>query len=246
MIEAAAPSYLTVPHLARIPWLIHGFGTRHWTLADFHKSPGWENFEIAWLKQIHSGEIRFVESASRGRLKGDALATDRPRIFLIMKTADCLPVFLVDRSKRVVSAVHCGWRGTRQRILERVVAGLGARYGCRPASLLAALGPCIEAACYEVGNDVRDDFRAAGIAGDVFRPIGARPGKYLFDLRKANRRQLAAAGVSASNIFDVNLCTHCDPRLHSFRRDRNTSARLYNFIGIKGGHNTLSPIDPCR
>ena len=233
-MNGSAPQlFLTVPRLNRIPWLIHGFGTRHWKLAGFRKSPGWENFTTVWLKQIHTDRVHFIEAAPTRRLQGDALATDRPGIFLIMKTADCLPVFLVDRSKRVVAAVHCGWRGTRRRILERVVLGLGDRYGCRPHSLLAALGPCIDAACYEVGGDVRRDFMEAGLPLDLFRPLAAQPEKYLLDLREADRRQLVGLGLEAKNIFDVSLCTQCDDDLLSFRRDRDKNARLYNFIGIK-------------
>lgn len=232
MISAVAQAYLTVPALARVPWLIHGFGTRDWTLAGFRKRAGWEKFDIVWLKQIHADRIQFIEEAPHGRLRGDALATDKPGIFLIMKTADCLPVFLVDRSKRVIAAVHCGWRGTGLRILERVVEEMGLRYGCRPASLLAALGPCIAASCYEVGEDVREAFRAENTAGNDFRPIAGRAGKYHFDLRAANRRQLIGAGLGVRHVFDVPACTHCDPRFHSWRRDRDTSARLYNFIGM--------------
>ena len=225
--------FLTVPRLTRIPWLVHGFGTRHWKISDLRRREGWENFKIVWLKQIHTDRIHYMESGSSGRRQGDALATDDPGIFLIMKTADCLPVFLVDRSKRVVAAVHCGWRGTRRRILEHVVDGLRARYGCRPASLLAALGPCIGAPCYEVGDEVRGEFLAAGLADDDFRSVAGRPGKYLFDLRQANRRQLIGAGLDARGILDVPFCTHCEARFHSYRRDRDTSARLFNFIGIR-------------
>lgn len=231
MTSSTARPYLTVPRLARIPWLIHGFGTRHWKLSDFRKRAGWENFKIVWLKQVHTDRVHFIEAAPNRRLQGDALATDEPGIFLIMKTADCLPVFLVDRSKRVIAAVHCGWRGTRHRILEHVVDGLHARYGCRPPSLLAALGPCIGTPCYEVGDEVRGEYRAAGLAEDVFRPIAGRPGKYLFDLREANRRQLIGAGLDARSVLEVPLCTHCDGRLHSYRRDRDTTSRLFNFIG---------------
>ena len=80
---------------------------------------------------------------------------------------------------------------------------------------------------------MRDEYRASGLAQSVFRPIGGRPGKYLFDLREANRRQLISAGLDARNVLGVSLCTRCDTHLHSYRRDRDTSARLYNFIGMK-------------
>ena len=234
MERSSALPYLTVPALDRIPWLIHGFGTRAWTLAGFRKTAGWKDFEIVWLKQIHTDRIHVIEEAPRGRLRGDALVTARPGIFLIMKTADCLPVFLVDPTQRVIAAVHCGWRGTRLRILERTVEEMRLRCGCRPSSLLAALGPCIAAPCYEVGEDVREAFREENAAGDDFRRIAGRAGKYHFDLRAANRRQLIGAGIGARRVFDAAACTHCDPRLHSFRRDRDTAARLYNFIGMSG------------
>ena len=232
MNVSADPRYLTVPRLSRIPGLIHGFGTRHWTLADFKKHKEWKNFKIVWLKQIHSNAIRFIENLPRRRLQGDALATDRPGIFLILKTADCLPVFLVDESRRVVAAVHCGWRGTRQRILEGAVRGLRERYGCEPASLLAVFGPGIGPSCYEVGEDVRQDFQKACLPEDVFRPGHGQPGKLLLDLPEANRRQLIGQGVRLENVVENDICTHCDGRFLSFRRDRNKTARLTNFIGL--------------
>jgi YfiH family protein len=225
--------YLTVPRLDRIPWLVHGFGTRHGKLKDLKKQPGWKDFKTVLLKQTHSDRVHFLASAPKGRRQGDAMATASPRLLLIIKTADCLPVFLIDETKRVVAAVHCGWRGTRKRILEHVVDGLRLHFGCRPASLLAALGPCISAPCYEVGEEVRNEFRAADLTEDVFQPVEGRPGKFLFDLREANRRQLIDAGLEARRVLEVSLCTHCDTDLLSFRRDRDRSGRLYNFIGMK-------------
>lgn len=224
--------YLTIPRLDRIPWLAHGFGLRDWTLRDFRAHEAWRNFKVVWLDQVHSNAVRFIDKIPRRRARGDALATNRPGVFLVIKTADCLPLFLVDESKRVVAGVHCGWRGTQKRIAERAVRALQAHYGCRPADLLAALGPSIGAACYEVGEEVVRTFQAAGQPPDVFRPHPRARGKYLLDLPLSNRGQLVDAGLRPKNIFALDVCTHCDGRLLSYRRDSDKKARLFNFIGI--------------
>ena len=228
-----AEKYLTVPRFDRIPWLSHGFGTRDWQLEDFEERAEWRNFELFWPDQVHSQEMHFIDALPDRRPTGDALATRLPGVFLIIKTADCLPLFLVDESQPVIAAVHSGWRGTQKRVAEHAVEQLQSHYGCRPSSLLAALGPCIGPACYEVGEDVRRDFENAGLALDVFRPHPQARGKYLLDLVSANRRQLESRGVKGKNIFTVGICTHCDSRLLSYRRDKNKAARLFNFIGIK-------------
>ncbi len=232
-MNVTTKKFLTLPRLSRIPWLIHGFGTRDWKLRDFRGHPEWRNYRIFWLDQVHSDIVHFIDELPRRRPKGDALATRRPGIFLVIKTADCLPIFLVDETRRVVAAVHSGWRSTQQRIASKAVRELEARYGCRPSALLAALGPCIGPACYEVGEDVRRDFEDAGLPDDVFLPFPRDRGKYLLDLVSANRRQLRSQGLADKNIFTIDLCTHCDNRLLSYRRHRNKAGRLINFIGIK-------------
>ncbi len=105
-------------------------------------------------------------SGSAGRCCGYGL----PGLLLIIKTADCLPVLLVDESRRVIAAVHCGWSGTLQLVLEKVVLGMMERYGCRNADLLAGFGPCIGGDCYEVGEDVRRGFAGAGFPAELFEP----------------------------------------------------------------------------
>ncbi len=235
------PAYLTHPHFAAIPWIVHGFGTRGGSPDDFgrNKKKTWPGFEVVELKQTHSDVLRFIDRVPARPLAGDALATDKRGILLVIRTADCLPVLLADEKRRVAAAVHAGWRGTSRGILARVVRELGERYGSSPSSLAAVLGPCIGPACYEVGEDVRTSFREAGRGGGaaVFRaPEPRRPGaagKYLLDLRAANRLQLAAEGVRPDAVFEIPFCTHCDGRLLSYRRDRDTTARLYNFIGIR-------------
>jgi YfiH family protein len=232
----AEAKYLTIPRLDRIPWLVHGFGTQDWKLRDFQDCADWRHFKIVWLDQVHSDEIQFIDKIPRHRAKGDALATALPGVFLIIKTADCLPLFLVDESRRIIAAVHCGWKGTQKRVAERTVRELGTHYGCEPSSLLAALGPCIGPGCYEVGEDVRQGFKSAHFPLEVFRPHPQRSGKYFLDLLFATRLQLRGQGLEEKNIFSLSVCTHCDARLLSYRRDRDQRARLFNFIGVKATH----------
>ncbi len=231
------PPYLTDSLFASIPWLVHGFGTRVWGPEDFGKEGGWPGARLVELEQTHSDALHFIDKPPARRLQGDALATDGSGLLLAIRTADCLPVLLADLEHKAVAAVHAGWRGTSLGISARVVRALGERYGSRPPRLVAVLGPCIGPACYEVGEDVRGEFLRRGQGDAAFRrsaaPDAAGGGKYVLDLKAANRSQLLGAGLRPDAVADIPLCTHCDGRLLSYRRDRDTSARLYNFIGIR-------------
>ena len=227
--------FLSVPAFERLSGLVHGFGTRALDLPALRRLAARNGCRLVQLDQVHSAEVvvvRFPRKAARRR-RGDSLVTDRPGLLLAVRTADCLPALIVDPERRVAAAVHAGWRGTRSRILERTVDVLISRFGCRPGSLFAAFGPCISAACYEVGPEVRLEFAAAGLSLSDFRPSPGRPGAFLLDLAGANRRQLLGCGLSARRIIPSASCTHCDARLLSFRRDRDAAARLYNFIGFR-------------
>jgi copper oxidase (laccase) domain-containing protein len=76
------------------------------------------------------------------------------------------------------------------------------------------------------------NFAARGFPDSLYRPILGRPGKYLFDLQKANRAQLLKLGVPSKNIFAVDICTHCDSRFLSYRRDKGRAGRMLSFIGM--------------
>src|SRR5512137_2325214 len=101
--------------------------------------------------------------------------TNVPGLLLVIRTADCLPVLLVDEENRAVAAVHCGWRGTERRILEKTVKAMEGAYGSKPADMRAALGPCIGPACYEVGPEVRQAYLKAGFPASVFAERGRLP-----------------------------------------------------------------------
>jgi YfiH family protein len=224
-------AYFTIPEWEKIPFLIHGFGNKHWKHTDFRVHPRLRNFDIIYLRQIHSDIVHIVDEIPENVLSGDALLTDRHRILLVIQSADCLPVLILDPEKKALAAVHCGWRSTGQKLILKVIRSLRSRFQCDPASLLVALGPCIEKDCYEVGEDVRRAFRERGLSDDVFFPHPQRGSKYNLDLKMAVRHQLWEGGVDDGHISQMNLCTYCEEFLLSYRRSQQKTGRMLSFIG---------------
>jgi YfiH family protein len=238
--ESRCP-YLTVPRFAAVPGLVHGFGDARWSEADFLAFAQARGMRPVIMHQLHTDIVHRLDAAPGGKLEGDALMTNVPGLLLVIRTADCLPVLLVDEENRAVAAVHCGWRGTEKRILEKAIKAMVEAHGSKPEGMLAALGPCIGPACYEVGPEVRDGFLRAGFPVSVFVERGRLPaiqvpnlkGKYLLDLRAANAWLLDSLGFRKRNIFNPGaVCTHCEPRLLSYRRHTADPRRMYNFIGL--------------
>jgi len=230
-----------VPELDRFEWLIHGFGTRLADIPELFPS-------LATLKQIHSIECMAAEGRSGILGQGDALLEDRPGAVVAVKTADCIPILLVDERRRAVAAVHAGWRGTAAGITGRAVEAMRARFGTDPADLHAAIGPGIGKCCFEVGPEVAAQFGHGGadlpvclavrdaVPAETKAGREARPtdGRTHIDLAAANRDRLLGAGVTAERIYASNLCTMCGPAdFHSFRRDKEAAGRMYSFAGIR-------------
>jgi YfiH family protein len=224
--------FLTIPRLEQIPFLVHGFGTSRFRERNFKNKKEWKGLKFLFLDQVHSNVIHLIEKIPSRKLKGDAMVTKLPSLLLVIRTADCLPVFIVDEFRKVIAAVHCGWRGSAKRVVQRAIEKMKDRYGSDPSSLLAGLGPCIGPGCYEVGDDVLESFVKNGHPQRFFRAHPLRKGKYFFDLRGANLSQIQSLGVKEENVFSIALCTHCDRNFLSFRRDRNKTARMLSFIGI--------------
>jgi YfiH family protein len=201
-----------VTELDSLPWLVHGFGTRLARVPALFAN-------LATLRQIHSTAC--VAAAGRGGVLGvgDALLENTPGSVVAIKTADCLPILLVDERRRAVAAVHAGWRGTVAGMAQRAVEAMGAQFGSLAGDLHAAIGPGIGKCCYEVGPEVAAQF--------------GQQGRAHVDLAAANRRQLMDAGVTPERIYASNLCTMCrGEEFHSFRRDKEAAGRLYSFAGI--------------
>lgn len=226
------PGYFVLPQLARITRLVHGFGTKRLKERDLDGIPELGPFRRISLKQVHSDTVHVIKAPSVEGLMGDALLTRQEGILLIIKTADCLPLILVDVKGMAVAAVHCGWRGTRKRLIQKAVRAMQVSFGSDPQALLAGLGPCIAQDCYEVGEDVYRDFTPSGRSESGFQKHPFRQGKYFLNLKKVNRLQLIDSGVPEEHIFSLDFCTHCEDDFWSYRRDRKTKGRLLNFVGI--------------
>jgi hypothetical protein len=143
-------------------------------------------------------------------------------------TADCAPILLVARERRVAAAVHAGWRGAAHGVIEAALAHLATAFGVEPRELEAAIGPAIGACCYEVGPEVRAAFEAR--TGDrTAAAWSRRGGRDVLDLRRAATDLLRAAGVGPVEV--LGPCTRCSPDHCSFRRDGAGAGRQASVIG---------------
>lgn len=215
MWKCDAEGVLQSPRLSEFSWLWHGFGTR---MAD-----GWPG-EYTSLKQIHSDIVRLVDTAGSCSGEGDALVTAGPGVRIGVRTADCVPLLLVDPDNRAVAAIHAGWRGTVSEVARKSVEAMKRAFNSQPARLHAAIGPCIAECCFEVGREVASEFHP------WFPDWNTRTH---IDLVSVNAKQLKEAGLIEDHIDVANLCTVCDPegRFHSFRRDKDRSGRMVAAVG---------------
>jgi YfiH family protein len=195
-------------------WQSHGFGTR---LANPHVD--------VTLRQIHSSDVRDARGLGDRACQGDGLVTSEISRAIGVRTADCVPILLLDIRQRAVAAVHAGWRGTAGGISQRALASMHDWFASEPRDVYAAIGPCIRVCCYEVGSEV------AGAFVSLFPEWPAVTGKRHIDLPEANRRQLQAAGVAASHISDSGLCTAClAEQFFSFRKEPSNPGRMVSAI----------------
>lgn len=174
---------------------------------------------LATCAQIHSANV--VRAAEGEQPSCDALWTDRPHTALGIKVADCLPVTLIDPSHGVLANIHSGWRGSVQRITDATLDALAGSSAFDPAEARAWLGPSIRVCCFEVGEEVVDQFRAVYPNADAFIDRTRGPKAHI-DTAALTRATLEARGIT--RIVDVGLCTKCDegvtrsPLFHSYRR----------------------------
>jgi polyphenol oxidase len=223
----------------------HLFTTRDWALgssappadeqwrvvaASLHVDPT----HLVQLHQVHGASVAVRRNGDRqplsARPDADIVVSDDPALALAIQTADCVPLLIADRENGAVAAAHAGWRGLAAGVPGATVLALGREFGSAPVNLIVAVGPSISVDRYEVGEDVRARFVAAG-----WRPVqlerwfvpGARTDRWLFDGWRAVRDQLESAGVPGECIHACELCTATHPNLLcSYRRDGTAAGRM--------------------
>jgi YfiH family protein len=193
--------------------------------------------------QIHSADVRIVHNQQEAQPKPgvlgddqycDALVSNTPKILLMVKTADCVPVLIGDPKTGAFAAVHAGWRGTSVSIVLGAISQLQSEYGTRAEDLRAAIGPAANSCCYEVGSEVIDQFKERfPESRHLFTPT--RDGHARIDLQTANRDQLAGAGVSPERIHIAPLCTMDRSDLFfSYRREKSVHGRVGRLMSVIG------------
>jgi hypothetical protein len=210
---------LRAPNLEVFDWLVHGFGLRD----SSYPVP------VTTVQQIHSGlVVEATQPATEPIAEADGIVTRRPGLLIGVRTADCVPILLVDEKTHAVGCIHAGWRGTACNIAIAGVNAMISHCGSHPPDLHAAIGPAIGPCCYEVGPEVAQRFRA-------WNPhLAEVDGPTHVDLPAINEMQLRAAGVK--DIWQAKECTFCAPgRFFSFRRDKEKAGRMVSFIGAAGG-----------
>ncbi len=170
--------------------------------------------DICRSYQTHTANVELVDNGHRGvgltkppfDRGVDGLVTAEKELLLSVRSADCVPILLADKSGSVCGAVHAGWRGTVKGIAANAVEKMESA-GAKRGEILAAIGPCIGGCCYEVGPELLAEFLAVDPEYSAFfTPKGE---KYMLDLVAANRFILERAGLPAENIDSSGLCTKC-------------------------------------
>ena len=227
-----------------------------WNYEDVHAR---ENFlalgeqlgigpeDMVKSKQTHTDIVKIVtrENGGDGILRPldenapyDGLITNEKNLLLCTVEADCVPVYFYDPVKEVIAMVHSGWKGTVKKISEVTIQKMKTVFGCQPSDMLVAIGPHICKDCYEVGQDVFEEFSRSFDKEElakILRPKNQE--KYLLNLEEAVRFTLQKNGVPAENIFSAGVCTlHSQVEGYSFcsyRRTKSKTERMLTAIMMK-------------
>ena len=204
---------------------------------------GFRTDDIVTSDQTHTANVRKVTEADRG--KGitvprdyqdvDGMVTNVPGLVLTTFYADCVPLYFVDPVKCVIGLSHSGWRGTVAKIGKATVEKMKEEYRCHPEDILAAIGPSICQDCYEVSEDVIEEFKTA-FAGEYQERLyyKKKNGKYQLNLWETNRLIFLEAGIPEANISMPGICTCCNPEfLFSHRASHGKRGNLAAFLGLK-------------
>lgn len=198
---------------------------------------GVEERKMVYTNQTHTTNVAVVDETNYGKTmpETDGMITNVPGLCLVTFYADCVPLYFVDPVKRVIGLSHSGWRGTVHKMAIATVRTMQETFGCDPADIRSVVGPSICQECYEVSEDVIDEFRANYKKTDWDSLFYRKEnGKYQLDLWRANEINLLDAGVKAAHMAVTNVCTCCNHELlFSHRYTKGKRGNLSAFLALK-------------
>ncbi len=205
---------------------------------------GVELKNMVYSHQTHTTNVMRVtgEHAGMGFVRErsfhdvDGFVTDVPGLMLVTAYADCVPLYFADMRLHVIGLAHSGWRGTVNNMAQAVVDKLEKEFGSRPCDISAFIGPSICASCYEVGDDVAQNFKDKyGAEADLIltKKEAATENKYYLNLHAANKINMLHAGIPEQNIHTTDICTCCNSELlFSHRASKGKRGGLCGYMMI--------------
>ena len=199
------------------------------TLAQIFE---YRHMRLITVNQTHSSAVVDAKKEDIDYAKKDADAIITPLSWhpIGVMTADCVPILLFDPEKKIIGAVHAGWKGTVQNIAEKTILAMQEDYGCSPGNIVAAIGPSIHKCCYTVGKSTMEEFKEA--LANIDKHLNKKTGAV--DLAGINKVELEQAGLKKKNITMSEECTSClHESFFSYRKHNARTGRQLSFIMLK-------------
>ena len=183
--------------------------------------------------QIHSDIVNKIDESNIGqKIEGDALITNLKDVPLLIFTADCVPIAIIDKKNKAIGVAHAGWRGTFDKIAQKTIESMQKSYNTNAEDVVCVIGPSIGPCCYEVSEELVEKFNTILTNNDEKFYI-IKEGKYYLDLWKINEYILRSSNVKNENIINLNLCTSCNGHeFHSYRVHEKTPKRIGMILQI--------------
>ena len=186
--------------------------------------------DIQYLKQVHSDTVYTYNEYDLKEKEGDALITNVKDVAIGVFTADCVPIIIVDNKNKVIGAIHSGWKGTFKSIVLKTLDKMKEEFNIDISSTKVFIGPHIRQCCYEVSEDLKNDFlnKTKIEEKKLFK-------KRNLSLEECILKDVRDFGILEENIYSIDLCTHCEEKLklYSYRKSVGTYGRLFSFAFIK-------------